>query len=62
MVELESREEEVDIYSLQEVGVGIGEIFYSLDRYKVIGGVGGFIKKEKGSVVNVLIREKWRGR
>ena len=62
MVELGSREEEVDVFCFQEVGVGIGEKFYSLDGYEVIGGTGGFIIKERGSVVSMLIREKWKGR
>ena len=62
MVELGSREEEVDVYCLQEVGVGVGEKFYSLDGYEVIGGTGGFIVKEKGSVVSMLVREKWKGK
>lgn len=62
MVELGSREEEVDIFCLQEVAVGVGEKFYVLDGYEVIGGVGGFIRKEKGLVVSMLIRDRWRGR
>lgn len=62
MVELGSREEEVDVYCLQEVVVGIGEKFYGLDGYETIGGVGGFVRKEKGSVVSMLVRERWRGR
>ena len=62
MVELGSREEEVDIFCLQEVAVGVGEKFYALDGYEVIGGTGGFIKKEKGSVVSMLIRQSWSGR
>ena len=62
MVELGSREEEVDIFCLQEVAVGIGEKFYTLDGYEVIGGVGGYVVKEKGSVVSMLVREKWSGK
>ena len=62
MVELGSREEGVDIYCLQEVAVGIGEKFYGLDGYEVIGGTGGFIEKEVGSVVSMLVHEKWKGK
>ena len=62
MVELGSREEEVDIFCLQEVAVGIGEKFYTLEGYEVIGGVGGYVVKEKGSVVSMLVREKWKGK
>ena len=62
MVELGSREEGIDVYCLQEVAVGVGEKFYSLDRYEVIGGTGGFIEKEEGSVVGVLVSEKWKDR
>ena len=62
MVELGRREEEVDIYCLQEVAVGVGEKFYTLDGYEVIGGVGGYVVKEKGSVVSMLVREKWKGK
>ena len=36
----------------------MGEKFYSLDGYEVIGGMGGFIEKEEGSVVSLLIHEK----
>ena len=57
MVELGSREEEVDIFCLQEVAVRVGEKFYTLDGYEVIGGTGGFITKEKGSVVSMLVRQ-----
>ena len=62
MVELGSREEEVDIFCLQKVAVGIGEKIYTLDGYKVIGGVGGYVVKEKGSVVSMLVMEKWNGK
>ena len=62
MVELGSREEEVDIFCLQEVAVGVGEKFYTLEGYEVIGGVGGYVVKEKGSVVSMLVREKWSGK
>ena len=62
MVELGSREEGVDFYCLQEVAVGVGEKFYSLEGYEVIGGTGGFIEKEEGSVVSMLIHEKWKGK
>ena len=62
MVELGGREEGVDFYCLQEVVVGVGEKFYSLDGYEVIGGTGGFIAKEEGSVVSMLISEKWKGK
>jgi len=62
MIELGSREEEVDIYCLQEVAVEEKEKFYSLDGYEVIGGVGGFVKREKESVVSMLVRECWRGK
>ena len=47
-VELGGREEGIDIYCLQEVAVGVGERFYSLDGYEIIGGTGGFIEKEQG--------------
>ena len=60
MIELGSREGEVNIYCLQEVAVGEGEKFYSLDGYEVIGGIGGFVKREKGSVVSMLVRECWK--
>ena len=62
MEELGSREEEVDVFCLQEVAVGEGDKFYSLEGYEVIGGVGGFIKKESGSVVSMLVRKRWKGR
>lgn len=62
MVELGSREEEVDKFCLQEVAVGIGERFYSLEGYEVIGGVGGYVVKEKGSVVSMLVRKRWSGK
>ena len=62
MVELVSIGEGVDVYCLQEVVVEIGERFYILDGYKVIGGMGGCVRKEKDSVVSMLIRERWRGR
>ena len=62
MVELGSREEEVDVFCLQEVAVGVGEKFYGLDGYEVIGGTGGFIVKEKGSVVSMLVRQSWSGK
>jgi len=62
MIELGSRGGEVDVYCLQEVAVGEKEKFYSLDGYEVIGGVGGFVKREKGSVVSMLVRECWRGK
>lgn len=44
------------------MAVGEGEKFYGLDGYEVIGGTGGFIVKEKGSVVSILIRDVWKGR
>ena len=62
MAEVGSREEEVDIYGFQEVAVGEGDKFYGLEGYEVIGGVGGFVVKEKGSVVSMLVREKWKGK
>ena len=62
MKEMGGREEEVDIFGFQEVHVGVGEKFYSLEGYEMIGGVGEFVKKEEGSVVSMLIRNKWRGR
>ena len=62
MEELGSREEEVDVFCLQEVAVGEGEKFYSLEGYEVIGGVGGFIKRESGSVVSMLVRKRWKGK
>ena len=52
----------MDIYGFQEVHVGVGEKFYSLEGYEMIGGVEGFIKKEEGLVVSVLVRNKWRGK
>jgi len=62
MIELGSRGGGVDIYCLQEMAVGEGEKFYSLDGYEMIGGIGGFVKREKGSVVSMLIRECWKGK
>lgn len=62
MEEIGSREGEVDIYCFQEVGMGEGDKFYSLDGYEIIGGVGGFIKKDKGSVVSMVISKRWKGR
>ena len=62
MEEIGSREEEVDIFCLQEVGMGKGEKFYGLEGYGTIGGVGGYIKKEEGSVVSMLIRDRWKGK
>lgn len=62
MVELGDREDDIDIYCLQEVAVGVGEKFYIMDGYEVIGGVGGFIEKEEGSVVGVLAHERWKGK
>lgn len=62
MEEIGSREEEVDIYCFQEVGMGKEEKFYSLEGYKVIGGVREFIKRVKGSVVSMVISKRWKGR
>jgi len=62
MVEIGSREEEVDVYCFQEVAMGQGEKFYGLEGYETLGGVGGFVKKEEGSVVSMLVRNKWRGK
>jgi len=62
LVELGSREQEVDIFCLQEVGMGKEDKFYELEGYGTIGGVGGYIKKEEGSVVSILIRNEWKGR
>ena len=62
MVELGIREEEVDVFCLQEVAVGIGEKFYTLEDYEVIGEVGGYVVKEKSSVVSMWIREKGSGK
>jgi len=60
--EIGSREEEVDIFCLQEVGMGKGERFYGLEGYGTIGGVGGYIKTEEGLVVCMLIRDRWKGK
>ena len=57
--EIGSREGEVDIYCFQEVAVGEGDKFYGLEGYEVIGG---FIKREKGSVVSMVIHKRWKGR
>jgi len=62
MIEFGSREEEVDVFCFQEVAVGPGEIFYGLEGYETLGGIGGFVKKEVGSVVSMLVRDKWRGK
>ena len=62
MVELGSREKEMDVFCLQEMAVEEGDKFYGLDGYEVIGGVGEFIKKDKGSVVSMLIRKRWKGK
>jgi len=62
MVELGSREDEVDVYCFQEVAVGPGERFYGLDGYETLGGREGFVKKEKGLVVSMLVQDRWRGK
>ena len=62
MIKLGSREEEVDIFCLQEVAMGEGEKFYGLDGYEVIRGVGGYVKNEKGSVVSMMVRKCWKGK
>ena len=42
--------------------MGEGDKFYSLGEYEVIGEVGEFIEKDKGSVVSMLIRKRWKGK
>ena len=62
MVELGSREEEVDIFCLQEVAVNKEDGMYRMEGYKSICGVGGYVERGVGSVVGMLVSEVWKGK
>ena len=62
MVELGSREEEVDVFCLQEVAVDKKDDMYGMEGYEGICGVGGYIKRGAGSVVGMLVSEVWKGK
>jgi len=61
-VELGSREEEVDIFCLQEVAVNKEDGMYGMEGYECICGVGGYVERGAGSVVGMLISEMWKGK
>jgi len=60
MVELGSREEEVDVFCLQEVAVNKEDGMYGIEGYEGICGVGGYVERGEGSVVGMLISEVWK--
>ncbi|PUU76969.1 hypothetical protein B9Z19DRAFT_1128955 [Tuber borchii] len=62
MVELGLAEEMVDVFCFQEVAVSKEEVIYGLDGYEVLGGVESYVKREKGSVVGMLVSGVWSGK
>jgi len=62
MIELGSREEEVDIFCLQEMAVSKEDGLYRLEGYESICGIGRYVEKKESLVVGMMISKMWRGK